>query len=148
MIKRIKDYFGLIILFSVIAALCVWVHFVVIKSLDTRPAKASNENDPDYYVFNFISTGMDKAGKLYDLIGDRMVHYPVDGKALLDNPQVVKYNDDGSVINLYAESGWLYNNAKTIRLTDNVRVVQGESSDLEGGGSATTDKLILHLKDD
>lgn len=148
MLKTIKEHLGLLVLFASIAAICIWVQFGVIPSVQKDSMQISGENEPDYYVFNFVSTGMDKSGKLYDLIGERMVHYPLDNKALLDNPHVIKYNDDGSIINLYADSGWLYNNANTIRLTDNVRVVQGESTDLEGGGAATTNKLILQLKDD
>ena len=86
----------------------------------------------------------DEEGKKYQVIADRMVHYPVGDRALLDNPHIVQYDLSGIPRHIYAESGWLYDNQSTVLLTGNVRVVQSQTG--IAGGASTSEKMVIHLK--
>ena len=141
-----KDNIAIGVFFFVLAALTVWMQFEVLQDEDENERSVVLEkNDPDYYINNFISTGMDKAGKKYQVIADRLVHYPEGDRALLDNPQIIQHNLATGLRHVYADSGWLYNNRSTILLTGNVRVLQGRSVHSEL--LATGKKMTIHLKE-
>lgn len=130
-------------LFLVLFLVSIWLRFGLLEKpdeLDTQLEK----NDPDYYAENFTSTGVDETGKKYKVIADRLVHYPVGDRALLDNPHIIQYDLSGVPRHIYAESGWLYDNQSTILLTGNVRVVQSQTS--SAGSAGTSEKMIIHLK--
>ncbi len=131
-------------LFLVLFLVSIWLRFGLLEKpdeLDTQLEK----NDPDYYAENFTSTGVDETGKKYKVIADRLVHYPVGDRALLDNPHIIQYDLSGVPRHIYAESGWLYDNQSTILLTGNVRVVQSQTS--SAGAAGTSEKMIIHLKE-
>jgi lipopolysaccharide export system protein LptC len=131
-------------LFLVLFLVSIWLRFGLLEKpdeLDTQLEK----NDPDYYAENFTSTGVDETGKKYKVIADRLVHYPVGDRALLDNPHIIQYDLSGVPRHIYAESGWLYNNQSTILLTGNVRVVQSQTS--SAGSAGTSEKMIIRLKE-
>ena len=136
----------LISLFLLLAGLSVWLQFGLLEPVDEEISEAE-KNDPDYYVENFTSTGMDSFGQSYDIISDRLVHYPVGDRVLLDNPVIIQYDTEGTTRRVSADSGWLYNNRTTVLLTGNVRVTEGVSAD-GAGAIASTKKMIIHLKQD
>jgi lipopolysaccharide export system protein LptC len=73
--------------------LSVWLQFGIIED---QPISFDSEqrHDPDYYIENFTAVGMDEQGqRRYVLEAERMVHYPDDDTALLDNPHVVEYDN-------------------------------------------------------
>ena len=131
-------------LLVVLAVLSVWLQFAVVET-DEEADIALEENDPDYYAENFVSTGMDSEGKMYELIADRMVHYPVGDRSLLDNPHIIQYDLNGTPRHIYADSGWLYNDNTTVLLTGNVRVIQSQTG--VAGGASTSERMIIHLKE-
>ncbi|NKB77981.1 MAG: LPS export ABC transporter periplasmic protein LptC [Gammaproteobacteria bacterium] len=141
-----KQNILLVSVFLLLAGLSVWLQFGLLESPDEKIAE-SEKNDPDYYVENFTSKGMDSFGRSYEIVSDRLVHYPVGDRVLLDNPVIVQFEVDGTARRVSAESGWLYNNRTTILLTGNVRVVEGRS-DNSVGGSASTKKMVIHLDED
>ena len=138
-----KQNILLVSVFLLLAGLSVWLQFGLLESPDEEIAE-SEKNDPDYYVENFTSLGMDSLGRSYEIVSDRLVHYPVGDRVLLDNPIIVQYDADGTARRVSAESGWLYNNRTTILLTGNVRVIEG-GSDSGVGGAAATKKMVIHL---
>ncbi len=140
----IKENLALIGIFIVFVILSVWLQFGLLEE-HTGEISEAEKNDPDYYAENFVSTGMGKDGQRYQVIGDRMVHYPVGDRALLDNPHIIQYDLSGTPRHIYAESGWLYDNRSTVLLTGNVRVIQSQSGNV--GGVATSEKMIIHLKE-
>ena len=122
-----KESFAIFSLFLAMLFLTIWLQFGLIDNRGDEEAEL-DPNDPDYYMENFVATGMDETGKRYKVIADRMVHYPEGDRALLDNPHIVQYDLQGSPSHVYAESGWLYDNRSTVLLTGNVRVVQSHPS--------------------
>ena len=124
--------------------LSIWMQFGLLEESESDGvAKAAN--DPDYYVEYFTSYGVDADGKQYQLEADRMVHYPLDNKALLDRPHLIQnLEDGGSPTHIYADSGWLFSNGDEILLTGNVKVIRTQGQGL--GGAATTDRMRIKLK--
>ena len=136
----------LVVLFIVLAGLSAWLQFGLLEPVTHGISEAEKE-DPDYYVEKSTSHGMDSLGRAYSIYSDRMVHYPVGDRVLLDNPIIVQYDVDGTPRRIYAESGWLYNNRSTILMQGNVRVVEGKT-ETSAGAAMTTKKMVIHLDQD
>ncbi len=136
-----------IVLFMVLSMLVVlstWMQFGLLEEPEPQ-STAKAVNDPDYYVEYFTSYGVDAEGKQYQLEADRLVHYPLDNKALLDRPHLIQnLEEGGSPTHIYADSGWLFSNGDEILLTDNVKVIRTQGQGL--GGAATTDRMRIKLK--
>ena len=95
MVKVIEKILFISVLAS-LGLLSLWLQFGII---DNQPVSfdGSERHDPDYYIENFTAVGMDEQGKRrYVLEAERMVHYPDDDTALLDNPHVIEYQPDGA----------------------------------------------------
>ena len=123
--------------------LTLWMQFVLLEKPDQEVTEAQT-NDPDYYVEYFTSYGLDDQGQQYRLEADRLVHYPVDNKALLDNPHITKTDAAGNPTHIYADSGWLFSDGNELLLTDNVKVIRNAGTDM--GGAATTNRMRIKLK--
>ncbi|MCY3769388.1 MAG: LPS export ABC transporter periplasmic protein LptC [Gammaproteobacteria bacterium] len=139
-----KDNIAIGLFFLVLAALTAWLQFEVLRYGDGKSA-VMEKDDPDYYINNFVSTGLDKTGKKYQVMADRLVHYPEGDRALLDNPHIIQYNLATGLRHVYADSGWLYNNRSTVLLDGNVRVLQGGSGNPELLAIGKT--MTIHLKE-
>ena len=139
-----KQNIILIGVFFALVVLSAWLQFGL---LNTPVSELSEEekNAPDYYIENFVSTGMDASGKKYELKADRMVHYPYGDRALLDNPHIVQYDLDETPRHIYADSGWLYNATSKVLLTGDVRVVQSQTD--TAGGVSMGEKMVIILND-
>jgi lipopolysaccharide export system protein LptC len=143
-----------ITVFACLGLLSVWLQFGIIEQQSVERFDGDERHDPDYYMENFTAIGMDKGGKRkYVLEAERMVHYPDDDTALLDNPHIIQYEPGLAPRHSYSESGWMGPDGNEVLLTGNVRVVQGrapEDSEAEntGGGVLTTDKLRVLLDQD
>ncbi len=135
---------ALIGVFIMLGIMSIWLQFGLLETPETEISEAE-KNDPDYYILDFVSTGMDELGKQYQVIADRMVHYPYGDRALLDRPHIVQFELDGTPRHIYADSGWLYNEGSRVLLTGNVRVIQSHTKNV--GGVATAEKMLIHLKE-
>jgi len=140
--------------FACLGLLSVWLQFGIIEQ-PYVPADGDTRHDPDYYMENFTAVGMDDQGRRkYILEAERMVHYPDDDTALLDNPHIVQFRPGQAPQHSYSESGWMSSDGNEILLTGNVRVIQGrapegaEGGDGSGGGVMTTEKLRVLLDED
>lgn len=121
----------------------MWMQF----SLFEKPTLAEEQeasNDPDYYIEHFSAFGIGEDGRQYQLEADRLVHYPLDNKALLDRPHITQYKENGDPTHIYADSGWLFSDGTEVLLTDNVKVIQSEGATL--GGASTTERMRIKLK--
>jgi len=143
--NEFRQNIALAAVFLVLVAVSAWLQFGL---LDTPVAELTREenNTKDYYIENFVSTGMDALGKKYELQADRMVHFPYGDRALLDNPHIVQYDLNQRPRHIYADSGWLYNQTSKILLTGNVRVIQSQT-DVSGGVSMGESMVIILDKD-
>ncbi len=129
---------------SMLVVLSTWMQFGLLEEPEPQ-STAKAVNDPDYYVEHFTSYGVDENGKQYQLEADRLVHYPLDNKALLDRPHLIQnLEEGGSPTHIYADSGWLFSSGEEILLTDNVKVIRTQGQGL--GGAATTDRMRIKLK--
>jgi LPS export ABC transporter protein LptC len=130
---------------AMLVILSLWMQFDLLEEPELNSTAATAANDPDYYVEFFTSYGVDAKGKHYQLEADRMVHFPLDNKALLDRPHLIQnLEEGGNPTHIYADSGWLFSNGDEILLTENVKVISTKSDGL--GGAATTDRMRIKLK--
>lgn len=141
---------------TLLVLLTLWMQFILFEQPSGGGAKEIANNDPDYYITHFTSFGVDAEGNQYQLAADRLVHYPLDNKALLDRPHITQYpeGDSGSPlspVDIYADSGWLFSAGTEILLTGNVKVIQGQNTDADTGTGfgnvATTQRMRIKLKD-
>lgn len=143
-----------ITVFACLGLLSVWLQFGILEQQTVQKFDGDERHDPDYYMENFTAVGMDEEGRRkYVLEAERMVHYPDDDTALLDNPHIIQYKPGVAPRHSYSESGWMGSDGNEVLLTGNVRVIQGkapEGSDAQnsGGGVLTTDKLRVLLDRD
>lgn len=140
---KISEKFITIIAFVALGSLSLWLQLDILT--DKPDTEQLLTHDPDYYIKNFTAIGMDQDGeKRYVLEAERMVHYPDDGTALLDNPHIIQYEANKPPRHTYSESGWMSANGDEVLLTGNVRVIEkrGQQS---GGGVMTTEKLRILL---
>ena len=132
-----------ILAFVALGSLSLWLQLDILPDDDN--AKQVQTHEPDYYIKNFTAVGMDQAGRRrYVLEAERMVHYPDDGTALLDNPHIVQYEDNKPPRHTYSESGWMSANGDEVLLTGNVRVIE-KRGQKTGGVVLTTEKLRILL---
>ncbi len=102
-------------------------------------------HDPDYIVKNFTAYVMDEDGKRrYHLSANRLLHYPDDETAHLDQPYLIQYKKDGPPIHTRAEKGWLPDDASRILMTGSVHVTRGNDG-RTGGGEIITDSMLIEL---
>ena len=139
-----KENYAVAGFFLSLLFLSIWLQFGLLEPVEQEITELE-KNDPDYYSENFQSVGRDDIGKSYEVIADRLVHFPVGDRALLDNPHIIQYDLSGTPRHIYAESGWLYDNRSTVLLTGNVRVIQSQTN--SAGAAASSEKMIIHLKD-
>lgn len=105
-----------------------------------------NRHDPDYYIENFVATGLDKNGQRRFVIkASRMAHFPDDDTALFDNPHIVQYEEGFAPRHTYADSGWMNSSGDEILMTGNVKVVV--EADSRGPGGTITSKRMRVLLD-
>lgn len=105
-----------------------------------------NRHDPDYYIENFVATGLDKNGQRRFVIkADRMAHFPDDDTALFDNPHIVQYMEGLAPRHTYADSGWMNSSGDEVLMTGNVRVVV--EADSRGPGGTIKSKRMRVLLD-
>ena len=149
---KILEKILFITLFGVLGLLSTWLQFGIIEQ-EQVVFDGKQRHDPDYYVENFTAVGMDENGqRRYVLEAERMVHYPDDDTALLDNPHVIKYAEGSPPQHTYSDSGWVSSDGNEVLLTGNVRVIQytGGEKDADGGSLAPkneiiTDKMRVYL---
>jgi len=136
---------GLALFLSVLGLVSLWLQFGLLEGSPAPVTQAGN-HEPDYYVENFTAIGMnEKNARTYLLEAKRMAHYQDDNTALLDRPHLIQYQDGQPPRHVYAESGWLSGNGQEILLTGNVRVIQGQNRQTNGG-IQHSEKLRIYLE--
>lgn len=104
----------------------------------------NQRHDPDYYIENFVATGLDENGqRRFVLKADRMAHFPDDDTALLDMPHIVQYEVGFAPRHTYADSGWMNSTGDEILMTGNVKVIVGADSRGPGGTMKSKKMRVL-----
>tara|TARA_Y100000766_G_C18455638_1_gene388097 strand:- start:157 stop:543 length:387 start_codon:yes stop_codon:yes gene_type:complete len=126
------------------ATLGVWMQVNLLQPIPQNSKETSN-NNPDYYIHNFLAVGRDVAGVVYKLKGERLVHYPEDNASLLDYPEISQFQKGRITRKSSSNSGWLSNEAREILLTENV-VVTHYKNEKDPGSVTKTNRLIVRLE--
>lgn len=101
-------------------------------------------HDPDYYIENFIATGLDKNGQRRFVIkADRMAHFPDDDTAIFDKPHVIQYETGFAPRHTTADEGWMNSTGDEILMTGNVEVIVEADSRGPGGTQKAKRMRIL-----
>ncbi len=129
----------------VFAALTAWLEQSQQKPVEVAEENTTAPNDPDYYIENFVATGLDAQGRQYVLESLRLAHFPHDDTSLLDQPHVIQYSEEAGPRHVYAESGLLSADGTEILLRGNVKVIESRS-DGKPGNVTTTDRMRIKLK--
>lgn len=112
---------------------------------DIEEESVTERHDPDYYVLNFIATGLDKNGqRRYVLKADRMVHFPDDDTAVFDNPHVIEYEEGLAPRHTKADSGWMNSSGDEILMTGNV-IVKAEADERGPGVTLKSNRMRILL---
>jgi len=136
----------IVTLIAALAGLTFWMQSDLLFEPEDEP-DFEQRHDPDYYIENFTAVGMDVDGnRQYVLEAARLVHFPDDDTALVDQPHIVQYEADRAPVHVYAETGWVSPDGDEVILTGNVRVIRGRDSS-GSGGVTTTEKLRIVLKE-
>ena len=84
----------------------------------------SSRHDPDYDIINFTATGFSEDGqRRYVIEAARMLHFPDDDTALLDDVHITEYEEGFAPRHTYADSGWMSSSGDEVLLKGNVRIV-------------------------
>ena len=141
--KQIESYLYIAIL-GMVGLFSIYLQSFIFEE-EVEEVKTAERHDPDYYILNFIATGLDKNGqRRYVLKADRMVHFPDDDTAVFDNPHVIEYEEGLAPRHSYADSGWMNSTGDEILMTGNVRVIV--EADVRGpGGTLKSKRLRIFL---
>ena len=139
--ERLLMFLGLLLL----AAITLWLNQDTPELDETSVEPTSSNSDPDYYIENFVATGVDKQGRQYIMDALRLAHFPQDGTSLIDQPHIIQYTDDAGPRHIYAESGLISSDGTEITLRGEVKVIETKS-DGNAGHVTTTNKMRVKLK--
>ena len=64
----LRNNLVLVVVFLLLLGLSAWMQFGLLEP-PVDEMSEEDKNAPDYYIENFVSTGMDKHGKVYELRG-------------------------------------------------------------------------------
>ncbi|MEC8889290.1 MAG: LPS export ABC transporter periplasmic protein LptC [Pseudomonadota bacterium] len=128
----------------VMFGLSLWLqmNFLKPKLLQNTPVIS---DEWDYKIHKFTATGHDTNGIDYVLKAELLTHFPKDNTALLDEPQLVQYDQDESARTTSSNSGWLYEDGTKILLQGNVQVTQG-ATDTAVDSVTSADTMTINLR--
>jgi lipopolysaccharide export system protein LptC len=108
------------LLLSLLAALTWWLDQ---KVQPLGPHDAASSADPDFVAENFEAKRMNEDGsERYSVIARKMVHYPVDNSAVLDEPRLTHFDPDKGPVSIRANQGVVSSNGETVDFRGDVLV--------------------------
>jgi lipopolysaccharide export system protein LptC len=109
-----------VILLTALAALTYWLDQ---KVQPPRGREGSNGDEPDFMVDEFTATRMSLEGRpSYAVRAKRMVHFPEDNSARLDEPRLTHFPVKGTPVSIRADVGTLDKNGQNAYFTGDVQV--------------------------
>ncbi len=124
-----------------LVALTWWLDQLVQPS-GTR-GNAKMRHDPDLIVENFSARKFGEDGRtLYTLVARKMVHYPDDDSALLENLGFEAYEPRQPRVSIASDGGRLLEGGDKVWFEGNVVMVR-ETDGRYGLSKLTTDKLLV-----
>lgn len=142
--KQLETFLYIAIL-GLIGLFGIYLQSILLEE-DVEEVNVAERHDPDYYILNFIATGLDKNGqRRYVIKADRMAHFPDDDTAVFDKPHVIQYREGFAPRHTYADSGWMNSTGDEIIMTGNVKAVV--EADASGPGGTLRSKRARILLD-
>jgi lipopolysaccharide export system protein LptC len=126
---------------ALLLGLTLWLNQLV-QSPGTR-ASGKLRHDPDVLVENFSARKLGEDGRLlYTLAARKMVHYPDDDSALLEQVTLEAYEPQQPKMTATADTGRLEQGGDRVFIEGNVVVVR-EADTKNEAARLTTDKLLV-----
>lgn len=130
-----------LIALALLVGLTVWLNQLV-KEPGQR-ASGKLRHDPDVVVERFSARKLGEDGRLlYTLAARKMVHYPDDDSALLEDVTVQAFEPRQPRLTATAERGWLQQGGDVVEIEGNVVVVR-DAEGKDPGARFTTDRLTV-----
>jgi len=108
------------LLLSLLAALTWWLDQ---KVQPVGPHEAGSNADPDFVAENFEAKRMNEDGtERYSVVAKKMVHYPADNSAVLEQPQLTHFDSEKGPVSIRANEGVVSSNGETVDFRDAVQV--------------------------
>lgn len=120
--KQFESFFYIAIL-GLVGLFGIYLQNSLIEE-EVEPVDYNSRHDPDYYITNFTATGFSEDGKRrYVIEAERMVHFPDDDTAMMDDVHITEYDEGFAPRHTYADSGWMSSSGDEVLLKGNVKVV-------------------------
>jgi lipopolysaccharide export system protein LptC len=108
----------------------------------------SNRHDPDYMMYNFVTTQTDPTGTLkYVLSASEMFHYPDDDTTELKQPHFTQYTKDKPYTKIEGLRGYVSSDGQKIEVLDKVKVIR-QATPEKGEMQLLTERLIIEPNKD
>jgi lipopolysaccharide export system protein LptC len=131
------------LLFFILALLAALLYWLNQGRGPSRVQDDAAGRTPDYVVENFSAIRMEDDGTgRHMLLGKKMVHYPDDDSADLEQPRLITIEPGKPSVQLKADQAKMSANGEDIYLSGNVVVVRNAG---KGRGETTMTTSVLHL---
>lgn len=127
------------------AALTAWLETLSAPEENQEAAGREESQDPDYYIENFVTSGLDSSGRQYVLEALRLVHFPHDDTSLIEQPHIILYEEGIGPRHVYADSGLISADGTEVLLQGSVKVIESQAEG-RAGNVTTTDRMRVKLK--
>ena len=126
---------------ALLVALTVWLNQLV--QAPSGRASGKLRHDPDVVVEKFSARKLGEDGRvLYTLVARKMVHYPDDDSALLEDVTVEAFEPKQPKMTATADRGRLEQGGDRVLIEGNVVVIR-DPDPKNGVARLTTDKLLV-----
>jgi lipopolysaccharide export system protein LptC len=139
-LDRLASFFPLLLLVA-LAALTYWLDRTVQPPAPDLTAPL--RHDPDFIAEGFSAVQLGPDGRSrYVITGRRLVHYPDDDTAHVEEPRVLITEPGKPPVHVSARRGMITDDAEHVYLMDEVRIERGGGIE-EGGAVLTTSYLHI-----
>ncbi|WP_029147435.1 LPS export ABC transporter periplasmic protein LptC [Methylophilus sp. 5] len=102
-----------------------------------------NRHDPDYMLYNFVSTRTDATGNTkYVLAAAEMRHFPDNDYTELQRPRFTQFGQGKPYTQIYGQHGKVSANGKLVEFSKQVKVVR-QATAVKGEMQLQTERLML-----
>jgi lipopolysaccharide export system protein LptC len=139
-LDRLASFFPLLLL-AALAALTYWLDRAV--QPPAPDLTATLRHDPDFIAEGFSAVQLGPDGRSrYVITGRRLIHYPDDDTAHVEEPRVLITEPEKPPVHVSARRGTITADGEHVHLMDEVRIERGGGVE-EGGAVLTTSYLHI-----
>lgn len=135
-----------LILAIMLALVTFWINQTVLEQ--GLKLDGSNRHDPDYKVYNFVTTHTGPDGKIrYMLSATEMAHYPDNDSTVLQLPRFTSYSADKPFTKIQGQRGHVSSDGEEVEFLDDVIVTRQATAE-KGEMQLLTERLFLEPNKD